>query len=62
MPMEQIFQDISKQMLEITYALKLSQFLKITLDFKKYRWQKLKLDIVIKMIPKPNVATMIETL
>ncbi len=62
MPMEQIFQDINKQMLKITYTLKLSQFFKIRLDLKKYTWQKLKLNIVIKMIPKLNVATMIETL
>jgi hypothetical protein len=34
--MEQIFQDISKQMLETTYTLKLGQLLKITLDLKKY--------------------------
>jgi hypothetical protein len=32
MSMEQVFQDISKQMLETTYTLKLGQFLKITLD------------------------------
>ncbi len=49
--MEQIFQSINKQMLETTYTLKLSQLLKIALDFKKYMWQKL----------KPNVATLIET-
>jgi len=30
--MEQIFQDISKQMLETTYTLRLGQLLKITLD------------------------------
>jgi hypothetical protein len=29
-------------MLETAYTLKLSQLLKITLDFKKYMWQKLK--------------------
>jgi hypothetical protein len=40
--MEQIFQDISRQMLETAYTLKLSQLLKITLDLKKYMWQKLK--------------------
>jgi hypothetical protein len=38
MPMEQMFQDINKQMLEITYNLKLGQLLKITPDFKKYMW------------------------
>jgi hypothetical protein len=32
--MEQIFQDINKQMLETTYTLKLGQFLKITPDLK----------------------------
>jgi hypothetical protein len=32
--MEQIFQDISKQMLETTYTLRLGQLLKITLDLK----------------------------
>jgi hypothetical protein len=31
--MEQIFQDISKQMLETTYTLRLGQLLKITPDF-----------------------------
>jgi hypothetical protein len=36
--MEQIFQDINKQMLEISYTLRLSQLLKITPDFKKYMW------------------------
>jgi hypothetical protein len=30
MSMEQIFQDINKEMLEITYILKISQLLKIT--------------------------------
>jgi hypothetical protein len=40
--MEQIFQDISKQMLETTYTLKLGHLLKITTNFKKYMWQKLK--------------------
>jgi hypothetical protein len=38
MCMEQIFQDISKQMLEITYTLRLGQPLKITPNFKKYMW------------------------
>jgi len=40
--MEQIFQDISKQMLETTYTLKLGQLLKITTNLKEYMWQKLK--------------------
>ncbi len=42
MSMEQIFQDTNKQMLETTYTLRLGQLLKITLDLKKYMWQKLK--------------------
>ncbi len=61
MSMEQIFQSINKQMLETTYTLKLSQLLKIALDFKKYMWQKLKPNIATKQISKPNVATLIET-
>jgi hypothetical protein len=51
--MEQIFQDISKQMLEATYTLRLGQLLKITLDLKKYMRRKLKpkeFNITIKMI------------
>jgi uncharacterized protein (DUF488 family) len=36
MSMEQIFQDINRQMLETTYTLRLVQLLNITLDFKKY--------------------------
>jgi hypothetical protein len=40
--MGKIFQNISKQMLETTYTLRLGQLLKITLDFKIYMWQKLK--------------------
>jgi hypothetical protein len=50
MSMEQIFQDINKHMLKTTYTLKVSQLLKITLDFKKYMWQKLK-------PKKPNITT-----
>jgi len=38
MCMEQIFQYISKQMLETTYTLRLGQLLKITPDLKKYMW------------------------
>jgi hypothetical protein len=34
MSMEQIFQNISKQMLETTYILRLAQLLKITPNFK----------------------------
>jgi hypothetical protein len=62
--MEQIFQDISKQMMETTYTLKLGQLLKLTPDLKKYMWQKLKPknpNIVIKMILKPSVAIVIKT-
>ncbi len=36
--MKQIFQDISKQMLEITYTIRLGQLLKIAPDLKKYIW------------------------
>jgi hypothetical protein len=36
MSMEQIFQDINKQMLETSYTLRLGQLLKIKPDFKKY--------------------------
>ncbi len=62
--MEQIFQDINKQMLETTYILKLGQLLKITPDLKKYMWQKLKLEkpnIATKVILEPSVAIMVET-
>jgi hypothetical protein len=38
MYMEQIFQDINKQMLETTYTLRLSQLLKITPNLNKYMW------------------------
>ncbi len=64
MSMEQIFQDINKQMMETTCTLRLGQILQITLDLKKYMWQKLKLkkpNITNKMISKPSVATMVET-
>jgi hypothetical protein len=64
MSMEQIFQDISKQMLEATYTLRLGQLLKITLDLKKYMRWKLKpkeLNITIKMISELSVATLVET-
>ncbi len=51
MSMEQIFEDINKQMLETTYTLRLCQLLKITPIFLKiYMWQKLKLK-------KPNITT-----
>ncbi len=39
---QKIFQDISKQMLEKIYILNLGQLLKITLELKRYFWQKLK--------------------
>jgi len=64
MSMEQIFQDISKQRLEITYTLKLGQLLKITLNIKKNMWQKIKLEKkkkTIKQISKPSIATVVET-
>jgi hypothetical protein len=64
MYMEQIFEDISEHMLETTYTLRLGQLLKIAPHLKKYMWQKLKPEkpnIVIKVIPKPNVAKMMET-
>jgi len=44
MYLEQIFQDVNEQMLETTYTLRSSQLLKITPNFKKYMWQKLKLE------------------
>jgi hypothetical protein len=62
--MEQLFQNISKQMLEITYTLRLGQLLKIAPNFKKNIWQILKPkkpNIVNKVIPEPSVAILIET-
>ncbi len=62
--MEQIFQDINKQMMEPTYSLRLGQLLKIAPYINKYIWQKLKLvrpNIVIKVILEPSAATMIQT-
>ncbi len=38
MIMEQIFQDISKQMMKTTYTLRLDQLFKITPNLKKYMW------------------------
>ncbi len=38
---EEIFLDIGKQMLEISYTLNLGQLLKIALDLNRYLWQKL---------------------
>jgi hypothetical protein len=51
-------------MLKSTYTLKLNQLLKITLNLKKYMWQKLKPkkpDINTKVISKLSVAMVIET-
>ncbi len=39
---KEIFQDISKQMLETSYTLNLGQLLKIAPKLKRYLWQKLK--------------------
>ncbi len=64
MSMEQIFQNISKQMLETTYTLRLGQLLKITPNLKKYMWQKLKPkkpNIAIKGILEPSVTIVIDT-
>jgi hypothetical protein len=38
------FFNIGKQMLKINYTLNLGQLLKITLELKRYLWQKLKLE------------------
>ncbi len=46
-------------MLETTYTLRLGQLLKITLDLKKYMWQKLKPQKP-NIATKPNVAIVIE--
>ncbi len=62
--MEYIFQDISKQMLETTYTLRLHQLLKVAPNLKKYMWQKLKLqkpNIDTKTTIKPSLAIEIET-
>ncbi len=64
MSMEQVFQDIKRQMLKITCTLRLGQLLKITLDLQKYMWQKLKLEkpnVTSRHILKPSVAIMVET-
>jgi hypothetical protein len=39
---EEIFQDISRQMLETNYTLNLGQLLKIIFELKRYLWQKMK--------------------
>ncbi len=41
---EEIFQDISIQMLETSYTLNLRQLLKMALELKRYLWKKMKLD------------------
>ncbi len=41
---KEIFQYISKLMLETSYALNLGKLLKISFKIKKYLWQKLKLN------------------
>jgi hypothetical protein len=41
---EEIFQDINKQMLKTNNTLNLGQLIKITPNLKKYLWQKLKID------------------
>ncbi len=64
MSMEQIFQDIKKQMLETTCTLRLGKLLKITLDLQKYTWQKLKLEkpnVTNTHISKFSVAITVET-
>jgi hypothetical protein len=38
MIMEQIFPNISKQMMETTYTMRLDQLFKITPNLKKYMW------------------------
>jgi hypothetical protein len=38
------FLDIGKHMLETSYTLNLGQLFKITLELKRYLWQKLKLE------------------
>jgi len=51
-------------MLKTTYTLKLCQLFKITLDLKRYMWQKLKLEelsISTKQMSELDVATMVET-
>jgi hypothetical protein len=53
-----------KKMLE-TNTLRLGQFLKIAPNLMKYMWQKLKPEkpnIATKIISKPNVTIVIETL
>ncbi len=41
---KEIFQDINRQMLEISYTLNLGQLLKMVHELKIYLWQKIKLD------------------
>jgi hypothetical protein len=51
-------------MLETTYILRLGQLLKITPNFKKCTWHKLKPkkpNIISKVILEPRVAIVVET-
>jgi hypothetical protein len=41
---EESFLNISKQMLKTSYILSLGQLLELTLELKRYFWQKLKLE------------------
>jgi len=62
--MEQKFQNINKQMLEMTYILKLNQLLMIAPNFFKYMWQKLKPEkpnIDTKQILETSVTIVVET-
>jgi len=66
---EEIFMDISKQMLETSYTLRLGQLLKIAPQLKRYFWQKLKLETtqnvsratiekqVGSLVPEVGIAT-----
>ncbi len=50
---EEIFQDINRQMFETSYTLNLGQLLKMVPKLKRYLWQKMKRDkpqIVVKTI------------
>jgi hypothetical protein len=40
---EEILQDISRQMLETNYTLNLGQLLKMAFELKRYLWEKVKL-------------------
>ncbi len=52
---EEIFQDINRQMLETSYTLNLGQLLKMAHELNRYLWQKMKLykpQIIVKTITK----------